>query len=454
MTLALKPNPLLGVLLVLAAAALWGTTGTAQSLADGSLSAYWFGALRLAAASLFFAGCVAASRKLASADSTLKRGKLERRDVLGAGLGMAVYNLAFFAGIGTTGVALGTAIALGSGPIWAGLLQAVLHRRRPTAAWWTGTAVAAAGGVLMTLGGDWRTKGFDGVGILLCLLSGLSYAAYTLLNTRMARVAPASTITLQAFGVAAAVALPVAWLVGGAPAFTGADLAAVAYTGVVTAGVPYLLFSQALRHITPATGVTLALCEPVVAFGLAVLVIGERPAPTAYLGLLWVVCGVLWVVRQELRDHRRQEPSNAHREGDAAREWAGVAGRARHDAAAVDTAADASEQPIDELLPIVGRHPTEFADHTRNAPFVKVRLAVHDQCDRSIEMDCHLFRRLNKRREVSGRTTRLQFARLPGSSVQSLRVDVLRTAGHCARPAFAAQSHRAEGTSSSLRMNI
>lgn len=260
MTLALKPNPLLGVLLVLAAAALWGTTGTAQSLADGSLSAYWFGALRLAAASLFFAGCVAASRKLASADSTLKRGKLERRDVLGAGLCMAVYNLAFFAGIGTTGVALGTAIALGSGPIWAGLLQAVLHRRRPTAAWWTGTAVAAAGGVLMTLGGDWRTKGFDGVGILLCLLSGLSYAAYTLLNTRMARVAPASTITLQAFGVAAAVALPVAWLVGGAPAFTGADLAAVAYTGVVTAGVPYLLFSQALRHITPATGVTLAGC--------------------------------------------------------------------------------------------------------------------------------------------------------------------------------------------------
>jgi drug/metabolite transporter, DME family len=32
-------NPILGVMLVLGAATLWGTTGTAQSLADGSLSA-------------------------------------------------------------------------------------------------------------------------------------------------------------------------------------------------------------------------------------------------------------------------------------------------------------------------------------------------------------------------------------------------------------------------------
>lgn len=312
----MKTNPTLGVLLVLAAAALWGTTGTAQSLADGSLSAYWFGALRLATAGAFFAAwsavsgaafsaaTSAASRRLAQPGSAPTRGMPARRDVFAAGLCMAVYNLAFFAGIGTTGVALGTAIALGSGPIWAGLLQALLLRQRPTAAWWAGTLVAVAGGVLMTLGSDRRSVGFDGLGIALCLLSGLSYAAYTLLNTRMARVAPASTITLQAFGVAALMALPVAWLVGGAPVLTGADLAAVAYTGVVTAGVPYLLFSQALRHIRPATGVTLALCEPVVAFGLAVLVLGESPALMAYAGLLLVVGGVLWVVLQELRGHR------------------------------------------------------------------------------------------------------------------------------------------------------
>ena len=297
----MNPNPILGVLLVLGAASLWGTTGTARSLVDGSLSADWFGALRLATASAFFAACALAPRR---PSGTAFVGRLARHDVLGAGLCMAVYNLAFFAGIGMIGVALGTAIALGSGPIWAGLLQAVLHRQRPSAAWWSSTLVAVIGGMLMTIGGARQADGVDPAGILLCLMSGLSYAAYTLLNQRMAHAAPASTITLRAFGVAAAIALPVAWLTGGAPTFTGADLAAVAYTGVVTAGLPYLLFSLALRHITPATAVALALCEPVVAFALSVLVLGEGPAASAYFGLFLVVGGVLGVVRQELAGQR------------------------------------------------------------------------------------------------------------------------------------------------------
>ena len=297
----MNPNPFLGVLLVLGAATLWGTTGTAQSLAGGSLSAGWFGALRLATAGVFFALCALVSRPSAGAPF---RGRLAARDLFGAGMCMAVYNLAFFAGIGMIGVALGTAIALGSGPLWAGLLQAMLHRHRPSAAWWLGTLVAVSGGVLMTLGGTRPVDGSGASGILLCLLSGFSYATYTLLNQRMAHAAPASTITSRAFGVAAAIAVPTAWMTGGAPAFTGADLAAVAYTGIVTAGVPYLLFSLALRHIAPATGVTLALCEPVVAFALSVSVLGQRPEGPAYLGLLLLVCGLLCVVRQELADYR------------------------------------------------------------------------------------------------------------------------------------------------------
>jgi drug/metabolite transporter, DME family len=311
MTPGFHPNPNLGVLLALGAATLWGTTGTAQSLADGSLSAYWFGALRLATAAVFFAACTLASRQPSAISFT---GRLDTRDVVGAGLCMATYNLSFFAGIGTVGVALGTAIALGSGPIWAGLLQAVLHRHRPSIAWWLGTLVAVAGGVLMTLGGTRQSDGVHIPGIALCLLSGLSYAAYTLLNQRMAHAAPASTITFRAFSVAAVIALPVAWMAEGAPTFAGADLAAVAYTGVVTAGLPYLLFSHALRHIAPATGVTLALCEPVVAFVLAVLVLDEQPAVVAYVGLLLVVCGVLGVVRQELRSQGSRVAANDARE--------------------------------------------------------------------------------------------------------------------------------------------
>lgn len=273
---------------------LWGTTGTSQALAGGTLPSLWFGALRLVFAALFFAVFAAVSRGL-----TRRAWQgLSPSAALGAGLCMAVYNLAFFAGVKLTGVGVGTAIALGSGPIWAGLLQAVFQRQPPTGAWWVGTVVAITGGVLLSLGGGERSVSVSGV--VLCLSSGLSYAVYTLLNKRMVGHAPASSITLSAFAVAALVALPAAALQAGLPSLAVRDLIAVAYTGIVTAGVGYLLFSLALHHIRPATAVTLALTEPVVAFLLAVLLLGEQANLASICGLAFVVAGVLGVVRSEL----------------------------------------------------------------------------------------------------------------------------------------------------------
>ena len=81
-----------------------------------------------------------------------------------------------------------------------------------------------------------------------------------------------------------------------------------AYTGIVTAGVGYLLFSFALHHVRPATAVTLALTEPVVAFVLAVLLLGEPASAAGVGGLALVVAGVLGVVRSELAAPRA--PSN------------------------------------------------------------------------------------------------------------------------------------------------
>lgn len=301
------PRPLLGVGCVVGAAVLWGTTGTAQALAGGSLPSLWFGALRLMFAALFFVAFAALSGGLARTAWQ----SLPRRTAIAAGLCMAAYNLAFFAGVKLTGVGVGTAIALGSGPVWAGLLQAVFHRQAPTGAWWVGTAVAVAGGVLLSAGSG--VQAVSAYGVVLCLTSGLAYAVYTLMNKRMVGHAPASSITLAAFAVAALVALPWAALQSGMPPpMDAGDLVAVGYTGVVTAGVGYLLFSTALHHLRPATAVTLALTEPVVAFLLAVLLLREPAGLVAFTGLALVGAGVLGVVRSEMSSERR--PANDPRQ--------------------------------------------------------------------------------------------------------------------------------------------
>lgn len=279
--------------MVLAAAVLWGSTGTAQSFAPPQLSSYWVGALRLAVAGLFFAAWLLATEWRALA-------ALPWRPVAAAGLCMAVYNLAFFAGVRASGVAVGTAIALGSAPVWAGLLQWLRARRSPAAAWWGGTALAVTGGALMVLAPATGGTGLTAPGVALCLLAGLSYAIYAQLNQHMVATSAAAAVTGAAFALAALLALPLAWALAGPPVLVLRDLFIVGWLGVMSTGVAYLLLSHALRRIGSATAVALSLGEPVTAFALALVVVGERPGPAAYAGLGAVLLGLALVVRAEL----------------------------------------------------------------------------------------------------------------------------------------------------------
>lgn len=283
------------MLLVLLAAMLWGTTGTAQSLGPAQLSPYWVGALRLAVATVFFA---LLARTAPPLPATVPWGRM-----LLAGGCVAAYNLSFFAGVKASGVALGTAIAIGSGPIWAGLLQTWVQRRLPSALWWLGTLVGVAGGAAMALGQGSGVHA-SAPGVALCLLAGLSYAAYALLNKALVLPLGPAYANLAVFGSAALISVPLAWLLGGAPQAVAGAWAVVLYLGLVSTGLAFLLFSSGLRHISGATGVTLALAEPVTAFALAVWVVGERQQPLAWLGLAGVVAGLLLVVWAELRGPR------------------------------------------------------------------------------------------------------------------------------------------------------
>lgn len=297
-----------GVALVLLASTLWGTTGTAQSLGAGGLSPFWVGAAQLAVASAFFAclqglsvlSCRRACGAAGAAPAPVQLPPLPVPLLALASAGVAGYSICFYAGVQLSGVGVGTAVAIGSGPIWAGLIQAVLLRSPPIGLWWLGTAVSVAGGALMVLGkGAAATTSWWG--LVLCLLAGLSYAGYALVNKRLVALAPPLAVNLRVFSGAALLALPVAALLAGAPRFSLPSLAVVVYLGVVVSGLAYVAFSSGLRHIAGATSVTLTLLEPVAAFGLAVAVVGEHQPLAAWAGLGAVLLGLLAVIRAELR---------------------------------------------------------------------------------------------------------------------------------------------------------
>ncbi|WP_278535942.1 DMT family transporter [Delftia acidovorans] len=303
-----------GIAFVSVAAVLWGTTGTAQSLGAGGLSPFWVGAAQLAVSSLFLGALLAVShwrlRGRAGQGVAPVQPLLPNPVHLGlrpawfllASMGIGGYSIFFYEGVTLTGVAVGTAVAIGSGPIWAGLMQALVLRAPLSALWWAGTLVSVAGGAAMVMARGGATLSWSG--LALCLLAGLSYAGYALINKRLVTHMSPRVVNFYVFTGAACMAVPIALLQSGLPQWSLAAVMVVVYLGVVVSGLAHMLFSIGLRSISGPTGVTLSLIEPVAAFVLAVWVVGERQPLQSWLGLLAVLAGLMLVIGAEMRSQR------------------------------------------------------------------------------------------------------------------------------------------------------
>ncbi|MEG2999766.1 MAG: EamA family transporter [Comamonas sp.] len=308
MSASVSSSSVWGVALVSLAGVLWGTSGTAQHLGAAGLSPFWVGAAQLVVASLFLLAGLCWSMRRSPADKLLLRPRdagLRWSWFAWASLGIGGYSVFFYAGIQLAGVGVGTAVAIGSSPIWAGLLQALVLRAPLSPLWWAGTLVSVGGGAAMVMGkGSGHAVSWPG--LTMCLLAGLSYAGYALINKRLVSHMPPKVVNFYVFAGAALFALPVAWLQAGVPQWSLSALLVVVYLGLVVSGIAHLLFSIGLRHISGPTGVTLSLVEPVAAFLLAVWIVGEHQPLAAWLGLLAVLAGLMVVIGAEMRGARRK----------------------------------------------------------------------------------------------------------------------------------------------------
>nr|MBC8507670.1 DMT family transporter [Chloroflexota bacterium] len=118
-----------GELLVILAAILWGTTGTAQALAPSGADPRSVGAIRLAIGGLALL-IITATRGV-----KFREIKWPLLPTLIAGISMAAYNLFFFEGVAKAGVAVGTIVTIGSSPILAGLLGWLFRKEQPGNRW-------------------------------------------------------------------------------------------------------------------------------------------------------------------------------------------------------------------------------------------------------------------------------------------------------------------------------
>ncbi|MHA6325151.1 DMT family transporter [Roseivivax sp. CAU 1753] len=278
----------IGIAAVLAAAILWGTTGTVQTFLPPDRAPLAVGALRL------LVGAVALwALALAQPESRRALTRLPWRGIVFAGIAIGLYNLLFFWGVTEAGIGVGTALTIGSAPIWATAYEALFLARVPP-------PMRAVGLLLSILGvGVLAVSGAGGVasplGIALTLGAGACYATYSLATSRIGGRAPSTAIAAATFGVAALVTLPalfvlpLAWLAG--PVALGAIL----FLGVAATGLSYALYTWGLTRVAASTAVTLALAEPVTAWLLATFLVQEPVTASGLAGALMVLAGLAFV---------------------------------------------------------------------------------------------------------------------------------------------------------------
>jgi DME family drug/metabolite transporter len=208
----------------------------------------------------------------------------------GRGYGRALLRAAEQEAIQRGCATLGTIVAIGSAPIFAGILGWLVRGERPTQRWLLATAGAVAGCTLLVI--DGADLVVNALGVLLALAAGASYAVYALSSKELVEtLAPAAVSAVAFLGGALLLApllffLDLHWL--GQPR----GLLVALHLGLLATAAAYTLYVHALRRVPTATAVTLSLAEPVVAATLGVVVLGERLGWMAGIGILLLLFGL------------------------------------------------------------------------------------------------------------------------------------------------------------------
>lgn len=279
----------LAPIMILIAAMLWGTVGTAKTFAPPGVDSISIGAMRLLVGGLVLLIVAGLMGKM-----TLKGWPL--KTVLLAALSMALFQPFFFNAVSLTGVAVGTVTAIGSAPVFSGMIEWVIFKTKPAGIWWVSTLLAVAGCIILMFNSSAVTV--DPLGILSALGAGISFAGFTILNSQLVRshhpIASAAVI----FSVSALMLSPFIFIYDSSWLLEPDGLFVALHIGVLATGLAYYLFASGLKNVKSSTAVTLSLAEPLTASLLGVFLVGEILDMWSWAGLIMLLMGIALLVLQ------------------------------------------------------------------------------------------------------------------------------------------------------------
>lgn len=280
-------------LTILCAGILWGSMGIfVDELTALGFTTLQAAALRICSATLIYIAFLAIKG--------IKYFKIKLCDFpIFAGLGMLsilAMTCFYFAAIQSTSYSI-AAILLYTAPIMVSVMSAVFFKEKFTLQKTVALIIAFSGCVLIS--GLSLGNGIKAVGIVFGLLSGFAYALYSIFGTVALRKYHPYTVSSFAFVFASVGALVVCdipgitaniQLIPSIPVF----IIKVLLTGLITAFLPFMLYTIGLKNTAPGKAAIIACVEPLAAtvFGI---VKGQMITPAATFGIIFILIAVIIV---------------------------------------------------------------------------------------------------------------------------------------------------------------
>ncbi|OKJ61355.1 DMT family transporter [Streptomyces sp. CB02261] len=303
------------LLYLIVAGIAWGTAGAAASLifriSDmGPLAlSFW---RCLGGLALLLGALALRPRREAARTTGEPRGRRTAR-ILATGIGLTVFQSAYFAAVQATGLAVGTVVTLGAGPVLIALGARLTMGERLGRGGVAAVTGALAGLVVLVLGGG--ATEVRPLGVVLAVVSAAGYAAITLLTRWIGRGGgrtDALATTTWAFAIGAVGLLPAALAEGLVP-HTDAPVSVLlllVYVAAVPTALAYALYFAGAAVVRAATVSVIMLLEPVSAAVIAVSLLGERLTVAVVFGTLLLLAAVTGLACAEARTaaaERRRE---------------------------------------------------------------------------------------------------------------------------------------------------
>ena len=134
---------------------------------------------------------------------------------------------------------------------------------------------------------DLSLDGFTGN--IFAILSGMSFAALTLLLRKQKNDSPSDSVLLGNI-LTLVIGLPV---IATGITFEAKPIILILVLGVFQLGIPYIFYTTAIKHVTALDAIIFPIIEPILNPILVFFILGETLGPWAFLGGRLVLGGVI-----------------------------------------------------------------------------------------------------------------------------------------------------------------